>query len=221
VVVAAGGAVRVWYPARLGGGGAELVGEAQATGEVAILATARGGGHIAWATAGGSAITIWDVETGTRRLLEGHTGAVRALAFGDDDTLASSGADRRVMLWDVHTGLGTELDGHREVVRALAFAPDGKTLASGGDDDEVRIWDVKSRHARVLRGHGGDVVALVWSPDGRQVASGGRDGVVRVWPDSLPAGPELRAWLESTLELEVRPPADEAGETLDKPAATP
>ncbi|KAL2192251.1 hypothetical protein P885DRAFT_48132 [Corynascus similis CBS 632.67] len=73
-----------------------------------------------------------------QQTLEGHSGAVRAVAFSPDGkTLAS------------------------------AFSPDGKTLASGSDDKTIRLWDTATgTHQQTLEGHSDWVRAVAFSPDG-------------------------------------------------------
>jgi WD40 repeat protein len=79
------------------------------------------------------------------RILSGHRGAVRALAYvpGDANSLASGGDDRVVRLWDL--GAGGErraLAGHRDGVLCLTFTADGVRLASAGRNGELRVWHV-------------------------------------------------------------------------------
>src|ERR1700687_3919772 len=82
-----------------------------------------------------------------RAVLEGHTGAVRAVAFAPDgNLLASAGDDGKIRLWDRATGQESGyLDAHQGIVFALPFAPDGRTLASGGADGTVKLWDLDAR----------------------------------------------------------------------------
>ncbi len=128
-------------------------------------------------TAGGDKrIGVVDVDSGKVEYLEGHTGAVLALAV-QGDLLVSGGADRTIRVWRGKALLRT-ISNHWEAVQALAFSPDGKYLASGSADRTVRIWQPEiGRLVRIVRGHEGAVMDLVWTPT--HVVSACSDGKVR------------------------------------------
>src|SRR5439155_4884164 len=72
--------------------------------------------------------------------LEGHPGAVSALAFSPDgQTLASGGKGGLVRLWAPPADAGV-LNSDNESVQALAFSPDGRYLAVGADR-VLQVWD--------------------------------------------------------------------------------
>jgi WD40 repeat protein len=120
--------------------------------------------------------------SGTANVLQGHDGAVTALAWNGGPVLASAGVDRKVILWDVAGGKPLHTLTAGAVVRALVTSPDGKTLASAGDDTAVQLWDAVSGKAGAkLSGHTDWVLALAFSPDGKTLASGGHDGTVKLW----------------------------------------
>lgn len=141
-------------------------------------------------TAGGDKkIGVIDAESGKVEYLEGHTGAVLALAV-QGDVLVSGGADRTIRVWKGRTLVRT-IHNHWDSVNALAFSPDGKYLASGSGDKTVRIWQPEiGRLVRIVRGHEGAVLDLAWT--GRNVISASSDGKVRfISPDDVTIEREL------------------------------
>jgi WD40 repeat protein len=120
------------------------------------------------------------------RLLQGHTAAVRCLAYSPDSRLlASGGADNLVILWDLASGgIVARLEGHEDWVRGVAFAPDGQRLASASWDNSVRLWSVNKRQKpRILAygsGHGG-FYAIAYCEAGQSLAVGSGEGHLCLW----------------------------------------
>jgi WD40 repeat protein len=149
-----GGWVKVWNARK----GTEQV--ALQTGDVRCVAFSPKDRLLATTQVGGSlkskeksGVSLWDLSSGKRRrVLNGHSGSVEAMAFSPDGSLlASAGEDRSVRLWDVARGREVAtLKGHSGSVHCLAFSGDGKTLASAGAtvtsagaDSMVLVWDVQ------------------------------------------------------------------------------
>eukprot|EP01051_Picozoa_sp_SAG22_P009388 SAG22_NODE_779_length_7272_cov_146.237418_10_plen_154_part_00 len=83
----------------------------------------------------------WQDVTQLLLTLEGHSSAVRSVAFdASGGTLASGSGDQMVKLWDVASGecLRT-LEGHSGFVYSVAFDASGGTLASGSYDRTVKL----------------------------------------------------------------------------------
>ena len=114
-----------------------LPGEKYSTGAVS-----PGGRRVALSAETAYDITLFDLESGTSRLLTNHTELVKGLCFSRDGRyLASASVDRFVRVWDATTGrLLGELLGHLEEASDVAFSPDGRTLASIGISQSVKFW---------------------------------------------------------------------------------
>jgi WD40 repeat protein len=143
---------------------------------------AEGGG---W---GEAAIKITEIATGkTYRLLEGHPGIVRALAFSPDgETLASGGGDRIARIWDARGGkLLKSLSGHTKPINAVAFSPDGSTLVTCARDETLRVWDATSGrllHTIESKDDGiWGIEAMVFSPDGSTLLTTGQRTHFKLW----------------------------------------
>jgi eukaryotic-like serine/threonine-protein kinase len=120
-------------------------------------------------------LKILDPATGHETAkLQGHRGAVFALAFSPDgETLATAGLDQAIKLWDYVSGREVhELKGHTGPIWSLAFDPTGRRLASASWDKTVKVWAAKQPQAfRMLPGLPG--YSVRFSPDGKHLSCGG------------------------------------------------
>ncbi|KAI1740708.1 hypothetical protein F4680DRAFT_83907 [Xylaria scruposa] len=78
--------------------------------------------------------------------LEGHSRAVRTMAFSPNSRhLVSGSKDSTVRIWDVATGeCSNVLQGHRNEVYSVAFSPNGELVVSSSFDGDIRIWNMKT-----------------------------------------------------------------------------
>jgi small GTP-binding protein len=130
-------------------------------------------------------VHLWDLETGhCLGMFEGHTGAVRSVAWSIDQRhILSSSDDKTIRLWDMETKSCLRiLEGHKGVVRSVVLSADQSRVLSSSDDQTVRLWDVVTgRCELVLEGHTDKVANVAWSSDPRLVLSGSYDDTVRLW----------------------------------------
>jgi len=157
--------------------------------------------RVACASNDSPAVQLWNSYNGSfLRNLEGHTGAILAVAWSLDGKLAASaGKDSLIRLWDMAKyQIDQVLKAHKGDVRALTWSPDSKKLASAGADGSIRIWDTgsgKLEQTLQVPG-GGETYSLAWSPGGAILASGGLS-VIRLWNLAIGQAEETLAATET------------------------
>ena len=140
----------------------------------ALLTNGSGGGFLSWSPDGkmvafacDESVCLWVVATGELQKLEGHKGAVTAVAFNHQgDLLVSMGWDGMTQLWDPKLALPlVSLPGGWA---QNGFDASDQRLAFGASSHEHGIWEVTA--ARECRRLGRTTTGLVWAGDFRPMA---------------------------------------------------
>ena len=143
----------------------------------AALALILGGMFLALSDSGG----LVSLE----ETLEGHTDAVRSVAFSPDGGMLASGSfDGTIKLWNVANGdLINTLEGHEEAVRGVAFSPDGKRLASASFDQTVNIWSLPNGELlHSFHAHAASINKILFTPGkDNTIATASLDNSIRIW----------------------------------------
>jgi WD40 repeat protein len=125
------------------------------------------------------------------KVLHGHEGPIRSLAFSPDGkTLVSGDLDGMIRLWDPLTGeaAGQPITTGHRAVWDLAFRPDGRQFATA-DVDAIQLWDSATGAAvgseivpaKGIFGAEAEAVAVAFSPDGTLLASATTEGTIELW----------------------------------------
>ncbi|XP_071930480.1 uncharacterized protein [Coffea arabica] len=103
-------------------------------------------------------ILIWNMETLSVDVMEGHSDLITDIRFRPNSTVfATSSFDKSLQIWDASkpTNPPSKLDGHSKHVMSLDFHPRmGDVLCSCDSSNEMRIWNV-TRQTCVHTSQGG------------------------------------------------------------------
>lgn len=136
------------------------------------------------ATAGDSAVQVWDVTSGGKLLNVDRIGALNkstAVAFSPDGNWLATGADKTAQVWDATNGQRLATVAHNLSVWGIAFSPDGRRLATASCDHTARVWDATNGHQLIVVTHNLAVWGLAFSPDGRRLITASADKTARIW----------------------------------------
>uniref|UniRef100_A0A383VK86 Uncharacterized protein n=1 Tax=Tetradesmus obliquus TaxID=3088 RepID=A0A383VK86_TETOB len=126
----------------------------------------------------------WHAPWKCYRVISGHLGWVRCIAFdSSNEWFATGSADRTIKLWDAGSGqLKLTLTGHIEQVTGLAVSARHPYMFSASLDKEVKCWDLEQNKViRNYHGHLSGVYCLALHPTLDLIMTGGRDSTCRVW----------------------------------------
>ena len=131
---------------------------------------------------------------GTRAVLDGHSSAVRAVAFSPDGRYAASGScaqpdtsnacsSGELIVWDLSARAELRRRQiHAGWINAVVFGADGKTVLSGSGDGTLVLSAVDNGQVlRRFEGHAAGVNALALSGDGSMALSGSDDASLILW----------------------------------------
>jgi WD40 repeat protein len=170
--------------------------------EMRALACSRDGKR--FATGGeDNLVRLWEFGDMKARILEGHKGPVRSVAFSPDGSLLlSGGGDGSAFVWDVAAGrpiCSTALP-QKGPCQAVAFGPDGKTVLLAGPGAYLYALEGKTlRQIDALKPREGKLSipprAAAFSPDGLTIVTGSWQATVgRLWDavthEEIPLEPE-------------------------------
>ena len=126
----------------------------------------------------------WHQHMELYRVVSGHQGWVRCLAFDPSNEFFASGSnDRTIRIWDVASGqLRLTLTGHLESITGLKISDRSPYMFSCALDKQVKCWDLETNKViRHYHGHLSAVNTLELHPKLDILATGGRDCTCRVW----------------------------------------
>ena len=157
----------------------------------AIAVTAKGSRLVTGSD--DTTVRVWDLATGSVKVLRAHREAVRSVATTPDGRrMVSCGDAEQVILWDLERGRRLRTLGRRRRTEAgwgrrfsaVAITADGQ-LVIGACRSGLKVWDAETGDVlRSLEPPSGAVAAIehvASTADGSLALTGSYDGILNLW----------------------------------------
>ncbi len=128
--------------------------------------------------------TLWQPETGFRKILDQHRVEIRAMAFNTEGSrFAIGNEDGTATVWDTGDGQPVHrLWGHSGAVTSIEFSDPSGRLLTASEDSTAVMWSLADGSPIcTFNLHGAGIETARLSPDGEIVATGSRDNTVKLW----------------------------------------
>ncbi|PPD84133.1 hypothetical protein GOBAR_DD18921 [Gossypium barbadense] len=149
---------------------------------------------------------VWHRPWKNYRVISGHLGWVRSVAFDPSNNwfctgsadrtikvclavsskhtyMFSAGDDKQVKCWDLEQNkVIRSYHGHLSGVYCLALHPTIDILLTGGRDSVCRVWDIRTKmQIFALSGHDNTVCSVFTRPTDPEVVTGSHDTTIKFW----------------------------------------
>jgi len=144
-------------------------------------------------TDGDAGLRLWDLASGTSRLLRPCRKAHPSLSLNLYATPDSSrvlrldpafkaGETSSLSMFDLASGETSEITAHGNRLFSCGLDVSGTILVTASSDGVIRVGSLAGGEPHLLFGHGGAVLSVAVSPDAHSIASASEDGTIRLWP---------------------------------------
>ncbi|MDI3291879.1 protein kinase [Polyangium sp. 15x6] len=160
-----------------------------------VLASNAGGAVVSGSSDG--TISIWDLDTKTRRASEPFLKAsISGITAMGEHEVAVGLRNGDIWFWDWVTFQKHTLEPARQgTIASIAAFVDARLMAIGAEDGTIRLQWVDSGASRDFHGHQKRVGAVQFSTDGRFLTSSSSEPAILAWPLPPTDRSMFRAWL--------------------------
>lgn len=127
-------------------------------------------------------IQLWQADGTPGPALEGHTDAVKHVAFSHDGRyIVSTSRDNTARLWTIQGKLLATLTGHTGNVYDAEFSPDNRYLFTRSADGTIRLWNADGTISNHIKSESSYLYDAFWMQKGHTVVACAADGSVQLW----------------------------------------